>query len=127
MAVMRTVGNGHQLPAHACVREDDSMYIVKLDLSDFNERELNVEALGRVVTVRAKQFATKEDEGLAFRLCERLEESFRFPDDADIDGLKAMHQHGSLELRAPKLPLERRSVPVEHPSPYAGNPLATAC
>ena len=44
MAAMRAVGNGHQLPAHANVREDSGEYLIELDVSDFTESELTIEA-----------------------------------------------------------------------------------
>jgi hypothetical protein len=47
MSVMRTVGNGHKLPAHANVREDNGEYLIELDVTDFTESELSVERLGR--------------------------------------------------------------------------------
>lgn len=110
MAVMHTAGNGHRLATHAHVREQGGEYLVEFDVSDFAESELEVEALGRRVTVRAEQLA---DEGLPFRLAERLEESFRLPDDADVRQLKAFYRHGRLELSAPRRLLAARNVPIE--------------
>jgi HSP20 family protein len=127
MAVMRTVGNGHALPPHAHVREEDCRYVVELDVSDFTQRELTVEALGPIVTVRGEQTELKEDEGLAFRVRERLEESFRLPDDVDPDGLTVRYRHGLLEIHVPRRRLARREVPVESASAFAVNPDAAAC
>ena len=44
MAVMRMVGTGHALPSHTRVREEECRYVVELDLSDFTDEELEVEA-----------------------------------------------------------------------------------
>src|SRR5688572_8151047 len=74
MPAMRAVGAGHRLPARAKVRGDSREYLIELDVSNFLESELTVEALGPMLTVRGDQVAIKEDEGLAFRLHERLEE-----------------------------------------------------
>ena len=126
MAVMRTVGNGHTLPPHARVRADTGEYVIELDVSDFTESELTIEALGPVVTVRGDQLAAKGDEGLAFRLHERLEESFRLPDDAEPEQMKAFYKHGTLELHAPRAPLARHAVPIER-NPYLVHPDAEAC
>ena len=126
MAAMRAVGNGHQFPAHAKVREAAGEYLIELDVSDFTEAELTVEALGPVITVRGDQLETKEDEGLAFRLHERLEESFRLPDDADADQIKVFYKHGALQIHAPRTGLEPRQLPIEHPS-YLVNPDAAPC
>jgi HSP20 family molecular chaperone IbpA len=123
---MRAVGNGHQLPAHANVRKEAGEYLIKLDVADFTERELAVEALGPRLTVRGDQLETVEDDGKAFRLHERLEESFRLPDDADADQVKVFYKHGTLEIHAPRTRLEPRQLLIEHPS-YLVNPNAEAC
>ena len=44
MAAMRAVGTGHRLPAHANVRADAHEYVIELDVSDFLESELDVDA-----------------------------------------------------------------------------------
>ena len=44
MAAMRAVGVGHRLPAHANVRDDGYEYVIELDVSDFLESELAIEA-----------------------------------------------------------------------------------
>lgn len=123
MAAMRAVGNGFRLPAHANVHEEAGRYVVELDVSDFAESELSVETLGPRVTVRGDQLETPEDDGMAFRLHERLEETFRLPDDADADRVRAVYKHGTLELHAPRTPLAPRRLPIEHPS-YLVNPNA---
>ena len=127
MAVMRTVGNGHSLPQHARVREDGGKYVVELDVSDFTPHELTVEVLGRVVTIRGEQTETAEDEGRAFRLHERLTESFRLPDDADADRLTARYRHGVLELYAHRRELVPVEVQVEFGPTHVVNPDAAAC
>jgi HSP20 family molecular chaperone IbpA len=126
MAAMRAVGNGHQLPPHAHVREEPSEYLIQLDVSDFTESELAIEALGPQLTVRGDQQETTEDHGEAFRLHERLEESFRLPDDADAGQIKVFYKHGTLEIHAPRTRLEPRRLPIEHQR-YLINPDAEAC
>ena len=126
MAAMRTVGDGHQLPAHANVREDAREYLIELDVSDFTESELSVETFGPVVTVKGDQVELAEDDGKAFRLHERLEETFRLPDDADADQIKVFYKHGTLEIHAPRTRLEPRAVPIEGKRPRV-NPDAEAC
>ena len=68
MAVMRAVGTGHRLPAHAKVREDDREYVIELDVSDFLESELEVEAVGLRITVRGDQVQESDDDSAALRL-----------------------------------------------------------
>ena len=127
MAVMRAVGIGHRLPAHANVRDDDQQYVIELDVSDFLESELAIDVVGPRVTVHGSQVQEQDEETVAFRLQERIEESFRLPDDADPDGLKAFYRHGTLELRVPRTELAPRRVPIEHRSPFVGNPDAQPC
>jgi HSP20 family molecular chaperone IbpA len=126
MAAMRAVGNGHQLPPHAHVREEPGEYLIELDVSDFTESELAIEALGPQLTVRGDQLETTEDHGEAFRLHERLEESFRLPDDADADQITVLYKHGTLELHVPRTRLELRRLPIEHQR-YLINPDAEPC
>ncbi len=126
MAVMRAVGNGHRLPTHAHVREEPGTYVIALDVADFAESELSVEALGPQVTVRGDQLETIEDDGKAFRLHEQLRETFRLPDDAAVDQVKVLYRHGTLEIRAPRTPLEPRPLPIKHRSSLI-NPDAEPC
>ena len=114
MAAMKAVGHGHQLPPHAHVHEEHGEYLIELDVSDFTESELAIEARGPQLTVRGDQLETTEDDGRAFRLHERLEESFRLPDDADADHVKVFYKHGTLEIHAPRTRLQPRPVPIRH-------------
>jgi HSP20 family molecular chaperone IbpA len=122
MGVMRAVGTGHRVPAHATVRADAHEYVVELDVSDFLESELEVELLGARLTVRGDQSPDPGDDGTPFRLQEQLEESFRFPDDVDTARMTVVYGHGTLEIRAPRSRLEPRTLPIEHRSPYVSSP-----
>jgi HSP20 family protein len=124
---MRAVGTGHRLPTHATVHADACEYVVELDVSDFLESELDVELLGARITVRGDQLQDPGDDETPFRLHERLEESFRLPDDVDTDRIKVLYGHGTLEIRAPRSAVAPRAVPIEHRSPYVGNPDAMPC
>jgi HSP20 family molecular chaperone IbpA len=111
---MRVVGNGHRPPPHAHVRQEAGAYVIVLDVADFAESELSVEALGPRVTVSGEQHESVEDNGQAFRLREQLRESFRLPDDAVADKVKVVYKHGMLEIRVPRTRLEPRRLPIEH-------------
>jgi HSP20 family molecular chaperone IbpA len=124
MAVMRAVGKGHRQPAHASVREDAAEYVIELDVADFTEPELKVEALGPRLTVTGDQQETAADDGQAFRLHERLEESFRLPDNADANQITVFFKHRALEIHAPRM--EPRRLPIEHRTNLV-NPGAVAC
>jgi HSP20 family molecular chaperone IbpA len=127
MAVMRPVGNGHQLPPHAHVRADSNEYVISLDVSDFTEEELTIELLGPHVTVRGDQRESAEDEARAFHLHERLEESFRLPDDAVPERIKVFYEHGTLVLHAPRRTLVPRLIAIERKPLGLINPDATPC
>jgi HSP20 family protein len=126
MAAMRTVGNGHQLPAHANVHERPDAYVIELDVADFTDGELSVELLGSRVTVRGDKREAVQDEGKPFRLHGRLIETFRLPGDADSDRIEAFFAHGVLEIRAPRTHVEPRRLPIQRPA-YGANPDAEPC
>ena len=121
MAVMRAVGY-HPLPPHARVRATEAEYVVELDVADFTGAELTVEALGPVVTVLGEQIETEADAGQPFRIRERLEETFRLPDDVDLSTLGAFQKHGVLELHVMRTRLERRRLPIGAGTPSLINP-----
>jgi HSP20 family molecular chaperone IbpA len=125
MATMQVAGAGH-VPANANVREQPGRYVIELDVSDFSESELSVETVGPQLTVRGDQQPTKGDEGKPFRLHERLEESFRLPDDADPDRTRVFYRHGTLEIQAPRRRLEAQRLPIQH-SYHLINPDAEPC
>jgi HSP20 family molecular chaperone IbpA len=127
MTAMHVVGSGHRLPARARLSERNDAYVVELDVSDFTERELAVEVVGLLVTVRGDQLEMKEDNALAFHLHERLEESFRLPDDACTDGLSVFYKHGTLQILVPRTPRKPRLVPIEHAPWHLINADAEAC
>lgn len=112
MSAMQAVGY-HQLPPHARVRETDLEYVIELDVADFTQAELSVEALGPVLTIRGDQAEIPGDQGQAFRIHERLEESFRLPDDVDLDEIHILYKHGILEIRVARIPLVLRRLRIE--------------
>jgi HSP20 family molecular chaperone IbpA len=127
MPAMRTVGTGHLFSPHVQVRRDADEYVIELDVSDFTEPELSIEAVGPCITVRGDQLERPEDDGKAFRLHERLEESFRLPDDADSDRVKAFYKHRALQIHAPRKHVEPHRVPIERASSFVINPDAEPC
>jgi HSP20 family molecular chaperone IbpA len=123
MSAMRAVGH-HKLPLHAHVQETEVAYLIDLDVSDFAKAELSVETLGPHVVVRGDQLAAPRDEGKPFCIHERLEESFRLPDDADPDAIAVFYNHGVLEIRVPRRRLEPHRLPIEVRRPGFVNPKA---
>ena len=128
MTVMRVVGDGHLPPAHARVREAPGEYVIALELADFTAAELTIESIGRRLTVCGEHRETKDDDGAAFRLQERLEESFRLPDDADAEQITVFLEHGTLEIHVPRTRIESRrlSISRRHPTDRF-NPNAEPC
>jgi HSP20 family protein len=126
MTAMHATGSSRRLPPHVHLQERDDEYLVDLDVSDFTEQELEVEVQGTTVTVRGNQKETEGDDTLPFRLHERLEESFRLPDDADAAAVRAFYEDGTLGIHAPRRPIAPRLVPIEHER-WRFNPNAEAC
>jgi HSP20 family molecular chaperone IbpA len=126
MIPLHAVGARPKPPAGASLYETPAEYVVRLDVGDFREEELSVEALGPRVTVRADQIEEADDARTPFRLHERLETSFRLPDDADWNLTQALHKHGTLEIHAPKAWVGPRVVPIDHPG-FRINPDAGGC
>lgn len=125
MAAMQAVGY-HQLPPHARVRETDTQYLVELDVADFTQAELSVEALGPVLTVRGDQTEIPGGDARPFRIHERLEESFRLPDDAELDDVHIFYKHGVLEIRIARIPLTPHRLGIERRRSGVINPDAEA-
>jgi HSP20 family molecular chaperone IbpA len=119
------VGNGH-MPPHARVDRTECEYLIELDVSDFTEAELSVGTLGPVVTVLGDQLDDAQNGTAPFRLHERLEESFRLPDDAVVDRIEAFYEHGLLELHVPRRALAPHAVQIEQRTSLV-NPDATPC
>jgi HSP20 family molecular chaperone IbpA len=127
MPAMRVVGTGHELSERARVRREPGEYVIELDVTGFSDEELSIEALGPAITLRGDQRALPGDNGKALRLHERLEESFRLPDDADAARITVVHTNRVLELRAPRLKLESRIVPIARGRDHILNPNAEPC
>ena len=127
MPAMRVVGNGHQLSESERVKRGSGEYVVELDVHDFKLTELSVEAVGPCITVRGEQSELPGDEGKPFRLHERLEESFRLPDDADPEQVTVEHRPRVLEIRAARRPVEPRRLEIRHAAHVLLNPDAEGC
>ena len=127
MPAMRVVGTGHDLSERARVRQEPDEYVIELDVAEFSGDELSIEALGSCITVRGDQHELPGDDGKAFRIHERLEESFRLPDDADAEQVTVYHTNRALEIHAPRLSLEAHRLPITHNHRHILNPDAEPC
>ncbi len=127
MPAMRVVGTGHQPSERARVRREPDEYVIELDVSDFKLDELSVDALGPCISVHGDQCELPGDEDRAFRLHERLEESFRLPDDADAERTTVVYKHRALEIHAPRKHVELRPLPIRREFQQLLNPDAEPC
>jgi len=128
MTAMKTAGRAHTFPSQASVVETVDHYLVELDVSDFVQEELRVELDGDRVTVVGDQRLGFDGGEPAFRLCERVEETFRLPEDSEPNGVTALFEHGTLELCVPKRPdmtSEQRTIPIRKRQHGVINPDAT--
>jgi HSP20 family protein len=130
MTVIEATRPPQALSPSVTVNETETEYLVVLDVSDFTREELTVELDGDEVTVVGEQRVSAEDAEVPFRLHERLEESFRLPEDADSEWVAALYEHGMLELRAPKLGSRlsgRRAIEIKQKNHVLLDPEATPC
>jgi HSP20 family protein len=128
MTAMKTMGHATAFPPQANVVETVDHYVVELDVSDFARDELRVEIDGDKVTIVGDQPEELDGDEPVFRLHERLEETFRVPEDCVPDGITALFEHGTLELSVPKRTLdraERRTIPIRKRQHGVMNPDAT--
>lgn len=101
MTAMRTMGLAPVNPPTASVEEKPCGYTVRLPVNGFARDELEVEVSDHLVTVRGDQKRTPADVG-AFRLHERLEETFKLPADADTTRVSANFRDGALVFHIPR-------------------------
>ncbi len=112
---MTTIESDHavlRLPLHAQVSEEPGAYLVELDVSGFDQAELDLTLHGRSLTVVGEH--DDADSEQRFGVHERLEETFSLPDDVLTDRIEAFFGRGKLEIKAPRCgsqPHSRR-VPV---------------
>jgi HSP20 family protein len=104
------------LPA-ADMYETDKEVVVELEVPGFEEKELEIEMLDHVLTVKGKHEATTDTSEKTFHLHERIEQEFerRFelPSTVDTEKLTATFKTGVLELHAPKAEIAQpKKIPV---------------
>lgn len=99
------VGAPAALPA-TDVYETEGEYVFELEVPGFAESELTVEVTDHLLTVRGERAEAKQETGKAYRLQERLAETFerRFelPAEADTGKVEAEFGKGLLTVHAPK-------------------------
>ena len=92
----------------------DSDYVVRVDLSGVDPKDLHVEAEGNLLSITGERKA--EEKGPEYRetFYGKFERRFTLPQGVDAGKISAHYGHGVLELRVP-LPaqLAGRKIPIQ--------------
>ena len=124
MAVLAPVASDCDLVPRIRVTEEPAEYLIELDVSGFTEQELSLGTFGHRLTVIGDQESRRDLDG-GPHVARRLEESFRLPDDADVDRVEAFHADGALEIHVRRRPLRSRRVAIERK--YLVDPTPKGC
>lgn len=108
--------NSGRLPAMD-VRETDDAYSVEMDLPGFDEKSVEVNLDGKVITVESKAEEANEEKKENFVLRERrsstFKRSFTLPENADYETISAKFNNGVLTLDVKKLPeAKKRTIEI---------------
>ncbi len=98
---------------------DDDAYHITMELPGVAEDDIELNVQGGVVTVKGEKKTEREEKGDTWYFSERqygaFSRSFRLPEDADPDGVKADLKDGVLTVTlprtSPKTP-EAKRVPI---------------
>jgi HSP20 family protein len=108
------------LPA-ADVYETANEFVVELEVSGFDENELNIEIADRTLRVTGERRQTKGEVEKTFssrgRIEHRFERRFALPPNADTEHIRAVFEKGVLAVRAPKRQAAAsRTVQISRPA-----------
>jgi len=100
------------------IYETEKEYVVEMEVPGYEEKELSVEVLDHVLTIKGTHEAESEQTEKSYRLQERLaqtfERRFELPPTVDTKKVKATFKDGVLELHARKAEVEvPKKIPVE--------------
>ena len=103
---------------HVDVREEADRFVVTADVPGVEGKDLEVTADKGVLTIRGQRHSDKKTSKDGFESVERASGTFlrRFtlPETVDVDGIKASHVNGVLEVTLPKRPQEQpRRITVQ--------------
>ncbi|MFP4648540.1 MAG: Hsp20/alpha crystallin family protein [Halorhodospira sp.] len=88
------------------IREDESNYIVEVDLPGVSPEEIDVAMDNGMLTIKGQRQSEETDSGADWKRIERVRGTFfrRFtlPENVDPEGIQARSRHGVLELTVPK-------------------------
>ena len=103
---------------HVDVREEADRFVVTADVPGVEGKDLEVTADKGVLTIKGQRHSDRKASKDGFESVERGSGTFlrRFtlPETVDVDGIKASHVNGVLELALPKRPQEQpRRISVQ--------------
>ena len=103
---------------HVDVREEADRFVVTADVPGVEGKDLEVTADKGVLTIKGQRHSDRKASKDGFESVERGSGTFlrRFtlPETVDVDGIKASHVNGVLELALPKRPQEQpRRITVQ--------------
>ena len=103
---------------HVDVREEADRFVVTADVPGVEGKDLEVTADKGVLTIKGQRHSDKKTSKDGFESVERASGTFlrRFtlPETVDVDGIKASHVNGVLEVTLPKRPQEQpRRITVQ--------------
>jgi HSP20 family protein len=105
------LGDGEWLPSTGPVAdfyETPSDVVVELELAGYDEKEIEIETIGRQLRIAgSRSEITQDGDEKAFHVRERrqrsFEQRFELPVEADLDRVSAAFDKGVLTIRAPKV------------------------
>lgn len=113
-------GNGAAMFPPMNVAEDQNGYDVTVELPGVEEKDIQVEVLGRQLVVTAERTWKQEDDQKQYHRVETrygsMQRSMTLPDDAqvDLDRIDARYERGVLHVRVPKAePTPKRRIEVK--------------
>jgi len=89
---------GSQRPWDLDVKEDDKEFVVRAEIPGFEEKELDLQVIGDVLTIKAE----KQQKGDGQEQYRRFQRSFTLPAGTDPDKIQASYHSGVLELHIPR-------------------------
>ena len=88
------------------IYETEHELVVKADLPDVNEKDLDIRVENNVLTIRGeRKFENSVSEGNYLRIeraCGAFSRSFSLPNTVDPDAIKAEYRNGVLTVHVPK-------------------------
>jgi len=88
------------------VAVEDDKYSVSVEMPGMDERNVNIELSGNLLTIRGEKKEEKEDKDKHYYRVERrygsFQRSLNLPDDVDLEKIQATMNKGVLQLQLPR-------------------------